>query len=196
MKTKIYHYIPLAIATILVLTHIIQTMLRPSYVDDQGYTVTPVIVGTFFITAIGLAICIGLIIRKSNLWKYVFLIIAILGVFRILTFSNSFFVSSIGFQELSISFELTSSFLLFFHVIFNPEITSKIRSAVRSNQATPIQQKGTEIKISKNRVDQFVKKFESKTEFDLRAIVESEHYTLEAKEAAKNILSSKFSSDI
>ena len=60
MKKELYKLIPFGIASILVLTHVIQTLLKPGYVNTDGNKVTYVVTDSVKYSGFGLLIILTL----------------------------------------------------------------------------------------------------------------------------------------
>jgi hypothetical protein len=180
MKKKIGQLIPFIIATILTLTHIIEVLLKPSYVNADGETVTYNVVDSVFYGSIGLGITLMLIILNTQLWKYAFTILLILAFTPFIGFYNKTFSFGIGI----IQFELTALSLLIFHLIVNPDVFHRIKDFIKNNESSkesPSDKFESTVKI-------FETKFQNKSTIELEKILNNNLLVPEAIEAARRLL--------
>ncbi|MBU2062204.1 MAG: hypothetical protein KKH44_10200, partial [Bacteroidetes bacterium] len=70
MKKNLSQLIPVGVAIILVLIHVIQVLTTASYLNENGETVSYSMVDTVLYASIGLAITLILIVLKKDIWKY------------------------------------------------------------------------------------------------------------------------------
>jgi hypothetical protein len=180
MKKKIGQLIAFIIATILTLTHIIEVLLKPSYVNADGETVTYNVVDSVFYGSIGLGITLILIMLNKNAWKYTFTLLLILAFTPFIGFYNRTFSFGIGIIE----FELTVLSLLILHLLANPDILHQIKTFVKTKDSSiesPSDKFESTVKL-------FETKFQNKSTIELEKILNNNLLVPEAIEAARRLL--------
>ena len=180
MKKELYKLIPFGIASILVLTHVIQTLLKPGYVNTDGNKVTYVVTDSVKYSGFGLLIILTLILLNKPVWKYVFGFLTILALTPWISFYNQTFSFGIGI----IQFEVTALGILIFHLILNPEVFESFKSVIKPK---PEPEESKQAKFE-NSVNGFETRFSKKSTDELKNIVEQNSLVPEALEAAKRLL--------
>lgn len=187
MKKNLIKLIPFSVAVILVLTHVIQVLTQSSYLNEDGATVSYLVVDSVLYASIGLAITLILIILKQAYWKYVFLGLIILSFTSIIQFSNQSFSIGIG----SLSIEMTALGLLIFHIMMNPDLFPAIKLKGEPSEES-IKKKGKlKTEQFENSVKLFEGKFKAKQKQELELIVNESTLVPEAVEAARRLLNNQ-----
>ncbi len=179
-KKELPKLIPFGIASILVLTHVIQTLLKRGYVNAEGNEVTYVVSDSVMYCGFGLLIVLTLILLNKPVWKYIFAILAILAFTPWISFYNQTFSFGIGI----ISFEVTALSLLIFHLVLNPEVFQSFKGFIKPK---PESEESKQSKFE-SAVNGFETRFSKKSTDELRNIVEQNSLVPEAIEAAKRLL--------
>jgi hypothetical protein len=176
-RNEITRLIPFGIATILVLTSIVQVMLIPNTVNTNGETVRYVVSDAVLFASVGLAIVLTLRIFRKKAWKHTFAILLALALTPLIQFSNHTFSFGIGI----IQFELTALSLLIFHLAINKEIL-QFKSPLFTSSILEKEAQQEQL------VEHYRRKFASKNKRELERIVEEKFLVPEATEAARRLL--------
>ena len=180
MKKEIFKLIPFGIGSVLVLTHVIQTLLTPGYVNEEGVPVTYSVIDSVLYAGFGLGIVLTLILVNKPVWKYVFAILTILAFTPWISFYSYTFSFGIGL----FSFDAIGLGLLIFHLILNPEVFESFKKILRPD---PESEESKQSKFESS-VTGFETRFNKKSTNELRSIVEENSLVPEAVEAAKRLL--------
>lgn len=180
MKKPLLQLLPFGIATLLVLFEIIETVLTPGYVNEDGIPVTYSILDDVLYAGLGLIPVLILILLKKPIWKYLFALLALAAQTPWIQFYSFTFSIGIGF----ISFELTALGLLSLHLILNPEV---YRSFMELVSVEPESETSKKEKFESS-VNGFLSKFSEKSIEELETIVEENSRVPAAVEAARRLL--------
>jgi len=179
-KKELPKLIPFGIASILVLTHVIQTLLKPGYVNADGNEVTYAVSDSVMFCGFGLLIVLTLILLNKQVWTYIFTILTLLAFTPWISFYNQTFSFGIGI----ISFEVTALSLLIFHLALNPEVFQSFKASITPKPESE-ESKQAEFESS---VLRFENKFEGKSCAELQRMLSQNELVPEAIEAAKRLL--------
>lgn len=179
-KKNIYGLIPFGIASILVLTHLMQTLLKLGYVNADGNEVTYVVTDSVMFGGVGLLVVLTLILLNRRVWKYVFAILVILAFTPWFSFYNHTFSFGIGMFSL----EVTALSLLIFHLIVNQDIFQSFKSFIKPQLGSDESKK---LKFESSVIG-FERRFSKKSTDELRNIVEQSSLVPGAIEAARRLL--------
>lgn len=182
-KKELPKLIPFGIASILVLTHVIQTLLTPGYLNEEGNEVTYVVVDSVQYGGLGLAIVLTLILLNKPVWKHVFTILTVLAFTPWINFYHQTFSFGIGI----IQFEVTALGILIFHLVLNPEVFESFRSIIKPRKEAE-ESRATKFEAS---VKGFESRFQKKSTQELENIITENSLLPEAIEAAKRLLERK-----
>ena len=172
------------IASLLTLVSIISVLTKNTSINENGEVQRYQVINPVIYAAVGLIIVLVLLVVKIKLWKYLFAILVLLALFGVLQFH--YYVIHFGIEGL-ISIELTAIILLGLHLYFNPEILYKRNfSPEEIEKQNQKKQENDEKSISS-----FMLRFDSKSEYELKQIVQEEKYVPDAIEAAKRLLENK-----
>lgn len=179
-KKELPKLIPFGIACILFLTYVIQVLLIPSHLNEEGNEVIYSMVDSVKYAGFGLAIVLTLILVNKPVWKYVFAILTIMAFSEYINFYPNTFSFGIGF----ISFEVTALSLLIFHLVLNPEVFQSFKGFIKPK---PESEDSIQSKFE-SAVNSFETRFSTKSTNELQNIVEQNSLVPEAVEAAKRLL--------
>jgi len=179
-KKELPKLIPFGIASILVLTHAIQTLLTPGYVNEEGNEVTYVMADSVMYAGFGLAIVLTLILVNKQVWKHVFAVLTILAFTPLISFYTQTYSFGIGI----ISIEVTALVILVLHFALNPDVFSAFKSLIKPKEET----EESRTNNFESAVQGFETRFRNKSTQELETIVTENSLVPEAVEAAKRIL--------
>ncbi len=174
--------IPFLLTSVFTLISVLTPLLTPSYVNANGETVSSGVISEVVIAAFSLSIVGLLVLTKSVYWKHVFLITIFLSWGGLIQFVPFGFQLSFGFIVL----DFVALTIMFFHLMFNPDLLDEVLSYLPSRKAE--KSKLEEIQLNEKRVEHFQNNFNSKSEAELKRIVEQNDRVPEAVEAARRIL--------
>lgn len=173
MKTRASKFIPFMIAFLLAIYSCVKVLIeniQESQANTTHQIPESVINGIIALSIVALSILV-----RRNIWKYLFLIVAVLSFFPFLHFSHTGFAIYIG----SLKIDLIAIPLLISHIVLNIETFKALLS-----DKEPTDQSRVE------KVNYFVKKFETKSAEELEKMDEKS-LVLEAREARRIVLDRK-----
>jgi len=183
-KTQLKSILSFGIASLLTLVSIISVLTKNASINENGEVQRYQVINPVIYAAAGLIIVLVLIVIKVKLWKYLFAILVLLALFGVIQFH--YYVIHFGIEGL-ISFELTAIILLSLHLYSNPEILYK-----RNFSPEEIENQNQKKQESDQKsISSFMLRFNSKSEYELKQIVQDDKYVPDAIEAAKRLLGNK-----
>lgn len=171
---QIVKYIPYLFASLLLL----KTLVSLLSLALSGFTYGESI--QIWIAGAGLLLVLLFILLKSELWHWTFIILLILGLFRVIRFTGFTSSFSIG----PIEFEPIILLILIVHVILNIDRFSSFFSSTTHSDLTD------------NGVDFFKNQFKNKSIKDLKTLANNEELVPDARKAAEILLKEKDTSSL
>lgn len=179
-RQEIIKLIPVGIATLLVVTSIIQVLKIPNIINSKGETVRYLLIDSIQYASLGLIIVLIFIIQRKNYWKHSFSILLLISITPLIQFYPQTFYFGIGFIDI----EITSLGLLIFHLILNQEVLTDSLNLFKTTEQEKEEKK-------ERQIEHFLRKFISKEKKELEKIVHENFLVPEAIEAAKQLLKEK-----
>lgn len=175
--STISKYIPVIIATLLVLVSFKEILFQSVTFNQYGEKIIYVLNDNILYASYGLGLTLLLIFFRKNAWKYVFTLVLIISFSPYLKFYSTVFSLSI----FKIYVDVIAMTLLISHLLLNKEIIGFILDTFKSSELR--NENNQEQKI-----ERFQRKFSHKTKPELEKIVNDNFLVPEAIEAAKRLL--------
>jgi len=184
MKSK---HISLLISILINAVFVIVILLTPSRLNANGIETTYIVgIENWIVLGIQLGLFV-LAFKKMELWKYLFLILLLVQLFGILPISRFNIYFGLGVVQVS----LLSVVLLAFHLMFNPEIISGIKTSLAPSAKEVAESSRIKQENYDNGVKRFKTKFSKKNKPQLKILIQENELVPEAIAAVKELLLEK-----
>jgi hypothetical protein len=191
-KYRIISIIPFLVASTLFLSSVIEILLTPDKVNEQGELLTYTLPDKIVLGGTGLLLTLILILISKIQWKYVFAVLLLISIFQLTQFYLWIFPYEIRITypsfEINLSFELTALFLLTGHILLNKDILISVKKLIDLNGKDRKNQE-PKMEFEHNRaVERFLHQFRDKSKAELEQIVSDGKHIPTAIEAANKLL--------
>ncbi len=176
-------YIPFLVTVLLVIYTIVEIKTRTGIHEFNGLEFEYVVPSSIWVSAMILGALFILMLLKIRFWKHLFSLFLLAGALGFIVFRTRFTGFNFGF----IKIDFISLLMLFFQLAINREPQAELfkllgLSLEEPNSTTP---------INENEVDEFLQRFDSKSNSELELIASSQKHAPAAVEAAKRLLTKR-----